>query len=738
MAAVSEVAAPPADFDAPRVDFAGYVRERDDGSRELNLLVEGIHCGGCVARIERALKPLPEVTEARVNLTTRRLHLAWQGPQSEAAALAQRVEELGFRVVPFEPARLDESEARTEKELLRALGVAGFAAANVMLLSVSVWAGAGDGMGEATRGLFHWFSALIALPAIAYAGRPFFRSALQALSHRRTNMDVPISLGVILAAGMSLLETATGGDHVYFESAVMLLFFLLVGRYLDRRARSKARGAAERLLALGASAVTVLRGDGSRVLLPPEEVEEGARVLVAAGERVSVDGEVAEGRSEVDSSLITGESLPAAVAPGAKVYAGTLNLGGPLTLTVTATGERTLLAEIARLMEVAEQRRARYVGLADRAARLYAPVVHSLALLTFLGWWGLGGLAWQPALLIAISVLIITCPCALGLAVPAVQVVASNRLLRAGVLLKSATALERLATVDHVVFDKTGTLTEGRPELIPEEGRDEALRAAAALAAVSKHPLSRALTRAAPEVAPAEGVRELPGRGLALDGETGETRLGSRAWCGVDNAEDAEGPELWLARPARAPVRFRFTDRPRQDAREVVAALKARGLGVELLSGDREETTRTVAAELGIETWRGGCAPEEKVARLEALATQGRRVLMVGDGLNDAPALAAAAVSLSPASAADISQTAADAVFQGAALQPVLELLSVAQGADALVKQNFVLAALYNVVAIPVAMAGFVTPLIAAAAMSGSSLAVIGNALRLSRRKPAR
>ena len=268
MAAVSDAAA------APRVDLAGYVRSREDGGRELDLLVEGMHCGGCVARIERALMPLPGVTEARANLTTRRLHLAWQGAQEQGADFVRRVEELGFTVVPYEPARLDAGDRQGEKELLRALGVAGFAAANVMLLSVSVWAGAGES-GAATRELFHWFSALIALPAIAYAGRPFFRSALKALSHRRTNMDVPISLGVILAAGMSFLETATGGAHVYFESAVMLLFFLLVGRYLDRRARSKARGAAERLLALGATAVTVLRDDGSRALLAPEAVQEG-------------------------------------------------------------------------------------------------------------------------------------------------------------------------------------------------------------------------------------------------------------------------------------------------------------------------------------------------------------------------------------------------------------------------------------------------------------------------------
>ncbi len=729
-----------ADAAPETIDVTPYVQPDSHGRNTLALMVEGIHCGGCVKTIERELGAMAGVESARVNMTTRRLQLAWQGAAEQGSAMVQRLAELGYRAVPYDPERLSDDDSRQERELLRAMAVAGFAAANVMLLSVSVWAGHAQGMDNATRDLLHWFSALIALPAIVYAGRPFFRSALSALKAKRTNMDVPISLAVILAGGMSLSETIQSGPHAYFDSAVTLLFFLLLGRYLDRRARGKARSAAERLLALRSGAVTVLESDGSRRVLPADQLQPGMRVLAAAGERIAADGRIVEGTSELDSSLLTGETLPHAAQPGTRVYSGTLNLSAPVTVEVTAVGENTLLSEIVRLMETAEQRRAKYVALADRMARAYAPVVHLLALAAFLGWVFLGALAWQPALLIAVAVLIVTCPCALGLAVPAVQVIASGRLLKRGVLLKSGTALERLANVDTVVFDKTGTLTLGRPELKDREVDPLDLRAAAALAGASTHPLARALARAAPEAPVLDGVREEPGCGLAwTDAHGNETRLGKRAWVGAQAAgDDHDGPELWLARPGQASVRFTFDDPLRADAGEVVRALQAQGKEVVLLSGDRAPTVEKVAGALGLADWQAECAPGEKVARLEQLVAGGKRVLMVGDGLNDAPALAAASVSLSPASAADISQTAADAVFQGERLAPVLEVLETARRAGRLVQQNFGLALAYNVVAVPLAMAGFVTPLIAAVVMSASSLAVTGNSLRLSLAKTAR
>ena len=728
-------AAPPATARAseePPVDFAAYVKPAGRDGWKLHLMAEGVHCGGCVRRIERALGSEPDIREARVNLTTRRLVLGWAGPAARANALVARASALGYRFLPYDPDALAEADAAIERGLLRAMAVAGFAAGNIMLLSVSVWAGLVQDMGPATRALFYWYSALIAIPAIAYSLRPFARSAWAALRARTTNMDVPITVGVVVTTAMSLFEVATGGRHAYFDSAVTLLFFLLLGRYLDRRARGRARSAAQRLIALGAQAVTLLESDGGQRILPAKEVLPGMLLLVAPGERIAVDGVVRYGASELDMSLVTGESLPVRIGAGERVFAGTLNLAGALRIEANAVGEGTLLAEIVRLLEAAEQRRSRYVAIADRIARGYTPAVHLAALATFLGWLFLMGAPWQPALLIAVSVLIVTCPCALALAVPAVQVVASGRLMRRGILLKSPTALERLAEIDTVVFDKTGTLTLGRPELVNAAEIDPAtLAEAAALAANSKHPLARALVRAAPPVAVAEGVRETPGEGLALATAEGEVRLGNRRWCEAVAVLPGQGPELWLARPGLPPVGFRFADRARPDAEETLAKLAKRGLRIELLSGDRREAVARFAAELGIADWRAETTPKGKTERLAALAAEGRRVLMVGDGLNDAPALAAAFVSVSPASAADIAQTAADAVFQGEKLGAVLELILVARRAKHLLRQNFLLALGYNLFAVPLAVAGFVTPLVAAVAMSSSSLLVTGNALRL-------
>ncbi|MFO1060346.1 MAG: heavy metal translocating P-type ATPase [Dongiaceae bacterium] len=718
---------------APAIDAGAYVRRRADGLAELHLMVDGLHCGACVWLIEGALRRQPAVAEARVSLTTRRLRVAWRAGEASVADIVGTVARLGYRAVPFDPAALASDGARREKALLRCLAVAGFAAGNVMLLSVSVWAGHAAGMDAATRAYFHWISALIVLPAVFYAGRPFFASAWAALRARRTNMDVPISLAVLLTPAISLFETFRGGEHAYFDSSITLLFFLLIGRYLDSRARGRARATAEQLLALGGTAVTVIDAAGRLVGLPPAEVEAGMTVLVAAGARIGVDGRVLDGAGSVDASHLTGESVPVEVAPGDRVFAGSLNLSAPLRVEALAAGEDTLLAEIVRLMEAAEQGRARYVALADRVARLYAPVVHSLAALTFAGWMLLGSAGWEAALLAAIAVLIVTCPCALALAVPVVQVVATSRLLRQGVLIKSATARARLCRIDRVVLDKTGTVTSGRPELVRERPLEAAaLQLAASIAAVSRHPLAQALVRGAPPAPPAAGVVETAGAGLSLRTPAGEVRLGSRRWCGI--AEDgAAGPEMWLTRPGQAPVGFAFRDGPRPDAAPVIAAL-ARRYRVELLSGDREATVAAAAESLGIAEWRAGCSPADKTARLAALAATGERVLMVGDGINDAPALAAAAVSMAPAGAADIAQSAADIVFQGDRLAPVEAVLSVARRADRLVRQNFVLTFVYNLLTIPLAMAGQVTPLYAAIAMSGSSLLVIGNAMRLGRR----
>ena len=712
-------------------NFAAFARPGERGAHGIEFLVEGIHCGGCVARIEKELNRRPEVTTARVNLTTRRLAVEWRGESSAVNGIASAVESLGFKVLPFNADQAKAGSANAQKQLLRCLAVAGFGLANVMLLSVSIWAG-GE-MGPATHALLQWFSAAIALPVIAYAGMPFFQSAVSALAHRRANMDVPISIGVVLTTGMSLFETMRNGPHVYFDSALALLFFLLIGRFLDRRIRGQAYAAAERLLALAGTSVTVLDGAGRQTVLAPKSVAAGMRVLVAPGERVAVDGKLVSGQSELDTSLITGETTPLTTHAGQTVYAGTLNLNGAIEIVATAVGADTLLAEIARLMEAAQQKRSRYVALADRLAGLYAPAVHILALFTFLGWWLWAGAAWQAALMTAVTVLIITCPCALALAVPVVQIVASGRLFRSGILLKNATTLERLAEADTIVFDKTGTLTLGRPQLVADDADAADLRLAASMAAASRHPLARGLLSACPGVKVAADVVECPGEGLRLHGADGEIRLGSRQFCGVADAVASTGPEIWLARPGSSPVRFAFTDELRPDAAKVIAVLRSRGYRIEILSGDHEAAVEAAARAIGLDAWRARATPADKHARLAELAAEGRRVLMVGDGLNDAPALAAAHVSLSPASAPDISQTAADAIFQGVTLQPVVDILTVARRSQRLVRGNFALSLAYNALFVPMAVAGLVTPLIAAVAMSSSSILVTLNALSLKR-----
>ncbi|MCW8916196.1 MAG: heavy metal translocating P-type ATPase metal-binding domain-containing protein [Magnetovibrio sp.] len=722
----------PEDNDA-HFDFQTYTETDETGINTLHLMVEGLQCAACVWLIETVLRKHPGVTYARINMTTRRLVLKWNEQETNAADIVMAVTHLGYRLAPYDPTLISAETQKREKQLLRAMVVAGFAAGNVMLFSVSVWAGHSQGMGEFTRGLMHWLSALVALPAIAYSARPFFHSAITALKAGRTNMDVPISLAVILASTMSLVETMRLSEHVYFDSAISLVFFLLIGRYLDSRARGRARSAGENLMGLRARAVTILLENGKREIAPPEKLKPGMTFLTTAGERIAADGVVINGESDVDTSLINGESIPVQAKPGKQVFAGTLNLSGALTIEVTQTGEDTLLGEIVRLMEAAEDARAKFVALADRVARLYAPVVHTLAAGAFLGWWLIAGLAWQSSLMIAIAVLIITCPCALGLAVPAVQVVAGGRLLQRGILMKSGTALERLATVDVAVFDKTGTLTQGIPEWVNQDMvslPDAEL--AASLAIASKHPLSRALGHAHPQVKAAQGVEEVPGFGLKLNTPNGEVRLGRSSWCGVEHDHDGAEAELWLARPDTEPIRFAFSDQIRVDAQETIANLKAQGIEVILLSGDRAPAVKATAEVVGIEDWSAGLKPADKVQHLQGLAAQGKRVMMVGDGLNDAPALAAAHVSLSPSSAADVSQTAADVIFQGDKLAPVLETLRVAKFADKLIKQNFALSFAYNAATIPMALAGFVTPLIAAIAMSTSSLIVIGNSLRLS------
>ncbi len=701
-----------------------------DGIRQTDLAVPAIHCGVCIRTIEKALGGLAGVESARANLSAKRVTVRWRSNGSPPP-LVETLKQAGFDAHLFDIDSAGDDGALSE--LIRALAVAGFASSNIMLLSVSIWSGA-----EAeTRDLFHWLSMFIALPALAYSGRIFFRSGWRALRHGRTNMDVPISLGVLLAFGLSVYETVQHGPHAYFDAAVSLLFFLLIGRTLDHMMRERARQAVSNLVRLAARGAFVVQADGTQAYLPVEEIEPGMIVTLGAGERVPVDATVSKGESELDVSLVSGESVPLHATAGSAVLAGTLNLTGPLTLIATARAGNSFLAEMIRMMEAAEQGRSGYRRIADRAAALYAPVVHTAALLTFIGWMIAAG-DLHKAITIAIAVLIITCPCALGLAVPIVQVMAAQRLFKNGIMVKDGSSIERLAEIDAVIFDKTGTLTSAAPRLVSKRDIDGAtLGLAAALASHSRHPYSLALVEAAAGLAPSavvfDDVTEKAGFGLQAQSGAVVYRLGRPSWA-LEGAHSAEDASVVLTRNGQLMTGFRFGDTLRIDAAVAVAELKQDGLPVEIVSGDREAPVARVAVALGV-PFRSGVTPGEKVARINALAAAGQKVLMVGDGLNDTPALGAAHASMAPASASDVGRCAADFVFLRQSLLAIPFAVSVAHEARRLIGQNLAFAVAYNVVAVPVAVMGQVTPLIAAVAMSASSILVVANALRLKGRE---
>jgi Cu2+-exporting ATPase len=691
------------------------------------LSVPGVHCGACISTLERGLAQVPGVNDVRVNLTLKRVMID-AAPHVRSEDITAAAHRLGYEAYELDAGTLmATTQDKAGRDLLMRLAVAGFASMNVMLLSVSVWSGA-DG---ATRDLFHWISAAIAFPAIAFSGQPFLANAMVAWRTKRLNMDVPIVMAIVLALATSLSETIQSGHHAYFDAALTLVFFLLAGRYLDYRTRAIARSAAQELAALEVPRAVRLT-DGQEQTVSVSELRVGDLILVRPGGRMPVDGEIVTGTSEIDRSLLTGESRPVFAAPGQVVSAGEVNLTGPLTLRAIAVGQDTSLHRIADLVAIAESGRSRYTSLADMAARLYAPMVHLFAAVAFAGWY----FATQDARLslnIAAAVLIITCPCALALAVPAVTTAASGRLFKRGLLIKDATALERLAQVDTVVFDKTGTLTAGVPEVgdLSHLGTRD-LTLALALATASAHPLSAALRQAlmARGITPAvvDDIHEVPGFGTEGQWQGRRVRLGRAQWVGADATS---ATAAWLSVVGEPPVEITFTDRLRPGAAEAVAALKASGRQVIMMSGDSTGAVEDLAKRLGIAQWLAEALPGDKAARITALQNQGKRVLMVGDGLNDTAALTCAHASISPASALDAARVASDIVLLGTDLSPIAEAIHTAEMATRRIKQNFALAKVYNLVAVPLAVAGLCSPLIAALAMSSSSIIVSLNALRL-------
>lgn len=702
---------------------------------KINLLVEGVSCGSCIWLIENTLKQQNGVKDARINISTQRLTLVWEGEAGEINNYVSIIQKLGYKLIPLD-ASLDENKVdNKESYLLKCIAISGFATVQLMMIVMGIWFAERDhSMGEHTRSLLHLISMLVALPCILYSGMPFYKSAFNALKNKRSNMDVPITIGIVATTSISIWEFLRRGTYTYFDSAAMLIFALLIGRYLDIKSRNKAKEKARELILRQARTVTLVE-DGELKLLPISKVKIGDIIYVSAGEKIPVDGMVIEGVSEVDNSIITGETLPIAINKGMNVYSGTINLTAAIKVEIKKFGDSTILGEIIKLIENAEQGRAKYVRVADKVASFYTPAVLLLSVLTFVMWYVIGSKC-ETAILNATAVLIITCPCALGLAVPVVQIIAASKLMGVGILIKTRDALERLAKVNTIVFDKTGTLTWGEPKLVnPEEIELSEIQLIASLAASSKHPLCLSITKEHKGEILSLTTREEKGMGLEAKYKNKTIKLGNRRWCEIEDEESADDfySEIWFRNGDKEPVRLKFIDQIREEAKHVVNVLTSKGYEIWMLSGDRKEVVENIAGILGIKNYKAECKPQQKYDFIENLQKVGNKVLMVGDGLNDSPALKKANASMSPSSAIDVSQNCADIVFKSN-LNAILESIATAKKSGLLVKQNFIISFVYNIISIPIAAFGFITPLIAAVTMSLSSICVILNSFRLKRK----
>jgi Cu2+-exporting ATPase len=703
--------------------------------RPVRLALDGLWCPSCAVLVEHVVGRRPGVLRARVDFATGTLEALVDPRVTGAPALAEAVARLGYR------ARAQDAPDRALPDALRRLAVSAPLALAVMMGSVPVWSGQLPRLPAGVALALVATLWALATPVVFWGGAPFLRGAWASVRHGRPSMDALVAVGSLAAYGYSVASALTHGPHLYFDTAGMLVAFLLVGRALELGTRERAVGVMRLLGDLGAARAVRREGD-REVEVPVEQLRPGDEVVVRPGQRIPADGVVLEGQSACDESALTGEPRPQDKGPGAPVYAGSLACDGRLVLRVTRVGEATVLGET-----VAAVRRAGAAGRletqAERLVRGFVPGVLALAAVTLLATWRLGGLPLGAALWRAVAVLVIACPCALAVATPLAVLAAARRLGELGLLVRQGEALERAARVDTVVWDKTGTLTVGSPALLQAAPDDPGILAlAAAVEAGSRHVLARAVVAAAEarglEVAPVEAFAEQPGAGV--EGRVG----GRRVWVGRPRHPLPEGlASLWdqaeaeghtvLAVEVEGTPRGLLVlgDRVRPEAHQAVAALRSRGLTVWLVTGDGEGAARAVAEALGIAAWRARVLPADKAAFVEGLRRAGHGVAFVGDGINDAPALLAADLGIALASGADLAREAGHLTLVRADLAAVPEALALARRVRSLVRQNLAWALAYNLTALPAAVAGYASPLVAAAAMVGSSAFVLGNTLRL-------
>jgi Cu2+-exporting ATPase len=737
-----------ADYDI-EVLQAPFVRTGKDRVKQATLLVEGITCGACAWLIEHRLHRLEGVRDVAVNLAARRLQVEWDDGRLRLSAILRAIDDLGYRPQGYEPAASASAAARERRSMLWRLFVAGFAMMQVMMYAVPVYV-AGADIGPDVEQLMRWASFVLTLPVMAWSAGPFFQSAWRELRAHRVGMDVPVALGIAVAFAASTWATVSGSGAVYFDSITMFVFLLLGARYLETLARAQAAEAQQRLVKhMPAVADWIIPGpSGVTERVAVARLVPGDLVLVAPGSIIPADGTVSNGESAADESLLTGEARPVPKRPGAAVTGGSVNLGSPLTVEVTRVGQETVLAGIVRLMDRAQAAKPRIAQLADRAARWFAAALLAIAFAVAVGWYWIDP---QRALWVTVAVLVVSCPCALSLATPAALAAATGALHRLGILITRGHALESLDRATHVVFDKTGTLTLGRLALIGiiplgPRGRDECLALATALERGSEHPVARALRAAAFDFAPvaAEETRHHAGRGIEGRVNGAQLRIGNPSFVAEIAGGRPPGELLFavddvtvvtLADERGYLALFTFGDALRPGARQLVRELEARGKTVCLLSGDRGVTVAHVARSLGIATAVGDADPLAKLAFVRELQAGGAVVAMVGDGVNDAPVLAQAQVAIAMGGGTDLAHTSADMVLLADHLFRLAEAFDTARATMRIIRQNLAWATAYNAVAIPLAVAGWITPLLAGVGMATSSLAVVANALRLRRRR---